>query len=101
MTKMSLLKVIFTLSAEDLSPEMEDGVEGTGRRVAVVEVDDMLLGVSGMEEKLVLKVEVPVVGRDEVIGEPGEWGVMGEPESRSWRDTGRGGGSSRGRPRLV
>jgi hypothetical protein len=71
-TKISLLKVIFTLSAEDLSPEMELGVEGTGRRVTVVEEEDMDEGVSGMELKLVLKVDVPVVGREEVIGEPGE-----------------------------
>jgi hypothetical protein len=98
---MSLLKVIFTLSAEDLSPEMELGVDGTGRRVAVVEAEDMDEGVSGMEEKLVLKVDVPVVGREDVIGEPGEWGVMGDPESRSCRDTGSGGGNSRGRPRFV
>ena len=73
MTKISVLKLIFTFSAEDLSPEMEDGVDGTGRRVDVVEVEDMDEGVSGMEEKLVLNVEVPVVGREEVVmGDPGE-----------------------------
>lgn len=78
----------------------ELGVEGTALRV-VVDVDDADDGVSGMGENALVNVEVPVVGRDDVIGEIGECGVTGESESRSCRPVGRGGGSSRPRPTFV
>ena len=74
-TNMSVPNVIFTLRAEDLSiaPDMDDDDDGTGLRVLVVEDDDALDGVSGIEEKgALVKVLVPVVGREEVIGEIGE-----------------------------
>jgi hypothetical protein len=60
------------------------------------EIDE---GVSGIDEKVVVKVEVPVVGREDMIGEPGECGVIGESESLSRRAVGNGGGNSL--PRAV
>jgi len=67
--------VILTLSAEDLSiaPEIEDEEDGIGLRVLEVEEEDAEEGVSGIEEKgAFVNVLVPVVGREEVIGEIGE-----------------------------
>jgi len=77
---------------------MDPGVDGTVLRV--VETEDVDEGVSGMEEKVFVNVEVPVVGREET-GEVGERGVTGESESRSFRPTGRGGGISFPRCRFV
>jgi hypothetical protein len=100
---MSLPYVILTFNADDLStlPDEEFGVDGMGLRVAEVEEDDVDDGVSGIDENALVNVDVPVVGREDVIGEIGEWGVIGESESRSRRPTGRGGGNSRPRLRLV
>jgi hypothetical protein len=70
---------------------VDPGVEGTPLRV--VEADDAEEGVSGIEEKAVVNVEVPVVGREDT-GEMGERGVTGESDSRSLRPAGRGGGIS-------
>lgn len=94
--------MILTLRAEDLSRLVVDepGVDGTGLRVAEVDVEDIDEGVSGIEENAEVNVDVPVVGR-ELIGETGECGVTGESESRSRRPTGRGGGNSRPRPTFV
>jgi hypothetical protein len=68
---MSLPYVILTFNADALSilPVDEPGVEGTARRV---DEEDEEEGVSGMEEKVEVKVEVPVVGREEVMGDVGE-----------------------------
>jgi hypothetical protein len=79
---------------------VDPGVEGTARRVVVVEADDAEEGVSGMEENAEVNVEVPVVGREET-GEMGEWGITGESDSRSFRPTGSGGGNSFPRCRFV
>ena len=79
---------------------VEPGVDGTALRVAEVDAEDAEDGVSGMEEKAVVKVEVPVVGRDDT-GEMGECGVTGESDSRSLRPTGSGGGTSLLRCRFV
>lgn len=77
--------------------EIEPGVDGMAFRVADVEDEEIDEGVSGIEENAEVNVDVPVVGREEVMGEEGECGVMGESESRSRRPipTGSGGGSSR------
>jgi hypothetical protein len=98
---MSFPYVILIFNADDLSKLAVDepGVEGTALRVAEVEVEDADDGVSGMDENALVNVDVPVVGRDDVIGDVGECGVTGDPESRSCRPTGRGGGTSR--PRLT
>lgn len=66
-TNMSLPYVILTLSADALSRLLlvELGVEGGSLRADVEDADD---GVSGIEAK----VDVPVVGREDDIGEPGE-----------------------------
>ena len=96
--------MILTLIAEDLSRLLveELGVEGMGLRVAEVDEEDIDEGVSGIDENALVNVDVPVVGREEVMGEIGEWGVTGESESRSRRPTGRGGGGgSRPRPTFV
>jgi hypothetical protein len=63
--------VILTFNADALSilPVDEPGVEGTARRV---EEDEAEEGVSGIEENVEVKVDVPVVGREEVTGEVGE-----------------------------
>jgi hypothetical protein len=92
MTNMSFPYVILTLRADALSM-VDPGVEGTGLRVEVEEDADE--GVSGIEEKALVNVDVPVVGRDELIGDEGECGVIGESESRSLRPAmGSGGGNS-------
>lgn len=72
-------------------------------RVAVLDVDDAEEGVSGIEENALVKVDVPVVGREEFIGDEGERGVTGESlESRSRRPVlGRGGGTSLPRATFV
>ena len=94
--------MILTFNAEVLSkPPDELGVDGTGLRVAEVDDDDIEEGVSGIEENALVNVDVPVVGREEVIGEIGDCGAIGEPESRSCRPTGNGGGNSRPRLTLV
>jgi len=73
---------------------LEEGVEGGCLRVEMEDADE---GVSGIEAN----VDVPVVGRDDVMGELGENSVVGESESRFPRPTGRGGGKSRPRPTFV
>ena len=66
--------MILTFNADDLSrlPDAELGVDGTGLRVAEDDDEDVDEGVSGIEENALVNVDVPVVGREDVIGEIGE-----------------------------
>lgn len=72
-TNMSLPYVILTLNAEVLSKLLAElGVDGTGLRVAEVDVEDVEEGVSGTEENVLVNVDVPVVGREDITGDIGE-----------------------------
>jgi hypothetical protein len=79
---------------------VDPAVEGTPLRVPEVEADDAEEGVSGMEEKAVVNVEVPVVGREDT-GEIGERGVTGDSDSWSLRPAGSGGIASLPRCKFV
>lgn len=106
-TNLSVPYVILTFKADALSMLLVDpavmvdpAVEGTPLRVPEVEADDAEEGVSGMEEKAVVNVEVPVVGREDT-GEIGERGVTGDSDSWSLRPAGSGGIASLPRCKFV